>query len=164
MVSKLTTRLFYAAEGLLLAGVFATCVVIYRPEEWQPPLLVGLLLLLSLGGQRLVFMIRGQHLSAGLVAQVLAMALLGPVPAVAVSIAAAIFISFGRKLPPSAWLNNLTTFAVFPMAGGLLGLALIGNVHDPAGQTATGIAFALAVFAIYFLSLILDFGAIAQPR
>jgi putative nucleotidyltransferase with HDIG domain len=159
--SKLTIRIFCAAEALVLAVVLAAAAWLSRAQEWRPLLLVGMLLLLSLGGQRLVFTIRGQHLSAGLVAQVLAMSLLGPAPAVAVSIAAALFISLGRKLPLSAWLNNLTTFALFPLAGGLLARALVGNVHDHANHLAKGVTFALAVFGVYFVSLILDFGVIA---
>jgi putative nucleotidyltransferase with HDIG domain len=159
--SKLTIRMFCAAEALALMGALGAAAWLSRAQEWQPLLLVGLLAILSLGGQRLVFTIRGQHLSAGLVAQVLAMCLLGPAPAVAVSIAAAIFISVGRQLPLSAWLNNLTTFAIFPLVGGLLAQTLIGNVHDPANQLAKGVPFALAVFAVYFVSLILDFGVIA---
>lgn len=164
MVSKMLTRTFYAAESLALIVVLAVCALISRSQEWHPALLFGLLLILSLGGQRLVFMIRGQHLSAGLVAQVLAMALLGPAPAVAVSLASALFISTGRQLPLSAWLNNLATFAIFPLVGGVLSQALIGDVHDPANHLAKGITFALVVFGVYFVALILDFGAIAMDN
>jgi putative nucleotidyltransferase with HDIG domain len=159
--SKLTIRIFCTAEALVFAGALGAAAWLSRAQEWQPLLLVGLLLVLSLGGQRLVFTIRGQHLSAGLVAQVLAMSLLGPAPAVAVSIAAAVFISVGRQLPLSAWLNNLVTFAIFPLVGGLLAQALIGDVHNPANHLAKGVTFALAVFGVYFVSLILDFGVIA---
>ena len=159
--SKLTIRIFCTAEALVFAGALGAAAWLSRAQEWQPLLLVGLLLVLSLGGQRLVFTIRGQHLSAGLVALVLAMSLLGPAPAVAVSIAAAVFISVGRQLPLSAWLNNLVTFAIFPLVGGLLAQALIGDVHNPANHLAKGVTFALAVFGVYFVSLILDFGVIA---
>jgi putative nucleotidyltransferase with HDIG domain len=159
--SKLTIRIFCACEALLLAGSIGAASWLSRAQEWQPLLLVGLLLALSLGGQRLVFTIRGQHLSAGLVAQVLAMCLLGPAPAVAVSIAAALFISIGRKLPMSAWLNNLTTFAIFPLVGGVIAQALIGNVHNPSNELAKGLTFALIVFGVYFVSLVIDFGVIA---
>jgi putative nucleotidyltransferase with HDIG domain len=164
MHSKRTIRIFCLAEGLVLAGVIVASVLLSRSAEWHPLPLVGLLAVLSLGGQRLVFTIRGQHLSAGLVAQVLAMSLLGPAPAVAVSVAAAVSISFGRQLPRSAWLNNLATFALFPLAGGLLAQALIGDVHNHANQQATGITFALVVFGVYFLALILDFVAIAMDN
>jgi putative nucleotidyltransferase with HDIG domain len=43
----------------------------------------------------------------------------------------------------------------------VLAQTLVGNVHDPANQLAKGVPFALAVFAVYFVSLILDFGVIA---
>lgn len=159
--SKLTIRIFLALEALLLAISIATAALLSHTQEWEPLLLVGLLLVLSLGGQRLVFTIRGQHLSAGLVAQVLTMCLLGPAPAVAVSIAAAVSISIGRKLALSAWLNNLTTFAIFPLVGGLLAQALIGDVHNPTNHLTKSVTFALVVFGVYFVSLILDFSVIA---
>ncbi len=158
---KLHIRIFLALEALLLAGSIAAATLLSHTQEWEPLLLFGLLLVLSLGGQRLVFTIRGQHLSAGLVAQVLTMCLLGPAPAVAVSIAAAVSISIGRKLPLSAWLNNLTTFAIFPLVGGLLAQALIGDVHNPANHLTKNVTFALVVFGVYFVSLILDFSVIA---
>jgi putative nucleotidyltransferase with HDIG domain len=159
--SKLTIRIFCAAEALLLAGALGAAAWLSSSQEWQPLLLVCLLMALSLGGQRLVFTVRGQHLSAGFVAQVLAMSLLGPAPAVAIALAAAVFISVGRQLPLSSWLNNLTTFAIFPLVGGLLAQALVGNVHDPSNHLAKGVTFALAVFAVFFVSLMLDFGVIA---
>jgi putative nucleotidyltransferase with HDIG domain len=159
--SKLTIRTYYAAEMLLLGGAIATAAWLSRAQEWQPLLLVGLLLVLSLAGQRLVFTIRGQHLSAGFVAQVLAMSLLGPAPAVAIALAAAVFISVGRQLPFAFWLGNLSTFAIFPLVGGLLAQALVGDVHDPANQLIHGMTFALVVFAVFFVALTLDFGKIA---
>ena len=36
-----------------------------------------------------------------------------------------------RRLSPAHWLNNLSSFAVCPLVGGLIVQALIGNVHDP---------------------------------
>jgi putative nucleotidyltransferase with HDIG domain len=159
--SKLTIRIFCAAEALALAGALGAAAWLSDAQEWQPLLLVGLLLALSLGGQRLVFTIRGQHLSAGFVAQVLAISLLGPAPAVAIALAAAVFISVGRQLPLSAWLNNLAAFAVFPLIGGLLVQASIGNVHDPANQLARSVTFGLVVFAVFMITNALNFSVIA---
>ena len=108
-----------------------------------------------------MFTIRGQHLSAGFVAQVLAISLLGPAPAVAIALAAAIFISVGRQLPLSAWLNNLAAFAVFPLIGGLLVQASIGNVHDPTNELAHSVTFGLVVFAVFMITNALNFSVIA---
>ena len=94
--SKLTIRIFCAAEALALACALGAAAWLSNTQEWQPLLLVGLLLALSLGGQRLVFTIRGQHLSAGFVAQVLAISLLG-LPASAMALGTAIFICVGNS-------------------------------------------------------------------
>ncbi|HTR88749.1 MAG TPA: hypothetical protein VMG62_01405, partial [Solirubrobacteraceae bacterium] len=159
--NRSTIRIFCVAEALVLASALGAAALISSPEEWRPLLLVALLLALSLGGQRLVFTIRGQHLSAGFVAQVLAMSLLGPAPAVAVALAAATFISVGRKLPVTAWLTNLTAFAVFPLIGGLLVQHLIGNVHDPENQLAQSVTFGLVVFGVFMITNALNFSVIA---
>jgi putative nucleotidyltransferase with HDIG domain len=159
---KFTRHLFWGAEGLMLTCAVGTAAWLSRAQEWQPLLLVGLLLALSLGGQRLVFTIRGQHLSAGFVAQVLAMSLLGPAPAVAIAIAAAVSISVGRRLSLAFWLGNLSTFAVFPLIGGLLVDALIGNVHDPRNYHLThSVTFGLVVFAVFMVANALNFTVIA---
>ncbi|HEY2283551.1 MAG TPA: HD domain-containing phosphohydrolase, partial [Solirubrobacteraceae bacterium] len=99
--------------------------------------------------------------SAGFVAQVLAISLLGPAPAVAIALAAAIFISVGRQLPLSAWLTNLAAFAVFPLIGGLLVQASIGNVHEPSNQLAHEVTFGLVVFAVFMITNALNFSVIA---
>jgi putative nucleotidyltransferase with HDIG domain len=159
--SKWQIRIFCTGEAILLAAALAGAAVVSRAEQWSPALLVGLLLVLSLGGQRLVFTIRGQHLSAGFVAQVLAMSLLGPAPAVAIALAAALFISVGRKLPMSAWLTNLAAFAVFPLIGGLLVRMLAGNVHAAGGIKPENVTFGLIVFGVFMVTNALNFSVIA---
>jgi putative nucleotidyltransferase with HDIG domain len=159
--SNLTIRIFCTGEAVLLAAALAGAASVSRAEQWSPALLVGLLLVLSLGGQRLVFTIRGQHLSAGFVAQVLAMSLLGPAPAVAIALAAALFVSVGRKLPLSAWLTNLAAFAVFPLIGGVLVQVLAGNVHDAGNLRAQSITFGLIVFGVFMVTNALNFSVIA---
>ena len=87
--SKLTIRTLLRRRGAAAARLARRDASGSRDaDEWQPLLLVALLFALSLGGQRVWFVtIRGQHLAPGLVAQVLAMSLLGPAPAVAMSVA-----------------------------------------------------------------------------
>ncbi len=159
--SKLTTRLFFAAESIALAAALGTAAWISRPQEWQPLLLVVLLLALSLAGQGLQFTIRGQNLSAGFVAQVLAMSLLGPAPAVAIALVAAIFISARRRLSPAYWLGNMSSFAIFPLVGGLLVIALVGNVHDPHNELTKSVTFGLVVFGVFMVTNALNFSVIA---
>jgi putative nucleotidyltransferase with HDIG domain len=159
---ELTRRLFWMAEGLLLVGAVGVAAWFSHAEEWRPLTLVWLLLALAVVGQRLSFTIRGQHLSAAFIAFVLAMSLLGPAPAVAIAIATAGFTSAIRRLPPALWLNNLSNFAGFPLAGGLMVSALIGNVHDPGNHHLTQtVTFALVVFAVFMVTNGLNFALIA---
>lgn len=160
--SKLTTRLFCAFEALLLLGSVGVACWVSKASEWEPLLLVIVLFALSLGGRRVWFItIRGQRLAPGLVAQVLAMVVLGPAPAVAMSVLVAVLICVGRDLRPSAWLNNLAAFAVFPLLGGLLTQLVMGDVHDKANALAQGPVFALVVFGVFLIANALNFLVIA---
>jgi putative nucleotidyltransferase with HDIG domain len=159
---ELTRRLFWMAEGLLLVGAVGVAAWSSRPEDWHPLTLVALLMALALIGQRLTFVIRGQHLSAAFVAFVLAMSLLGPAPAVLLGVAAMILTSAMRRLSPALWLNNLSTHAVFTMAGGLMVRGLVGNVHDPGNHHLTRtVTFALVVFGVFIVTNALNFALVA---
>jgi putative nucleotidyltransferase with HDIG domain len=160
--SKITTRLFWLAEGLLLAGSIATAVLTSRAEDWHPLLLVGLLMALALGGQKLSIVLRGQQITAAFIALVLAMCLLGPAPAALFGVAAMVLTSAIRKLPFSAWLNNLATFAAFPVVGGLLARTLGGVLDQPNVHHATqGLPLALVVVTVFIVTDALNFLLIA---
>src|ERR1700689_3124447 len=152
MSSKPPIRLFLAAEGLLLVSTLAISAAISHQAEWQPLLLVGLLAALSLVGQGLHFTIRGQSLSAGSVAQVLAMSLLGPAPAVAIALVSAIFSSARRRLTPTLWIGNMLGFSLFPLVGGFLVRGLVGDVHNASNQTLHEVSFSLVVFAVFMIT------------
>jgi putative nucleotidyltransferase with HDIG domain len=158
LTPNLTRRLFWAAEILLLAGTVVAAAWLSHPDEWTPPLLVGLLLVLALVGEWFTVEVSDGVLSASLVAIVLAMGLLGPGPAAACGIAAMILSSSRRRIPPAQWLNNLTTFAVVPFAGGLMVRALAGDVHDPRNQHLThGVIFGLIVLGVFIVANGLNF-------
>jgi putative nucleotidyltransferase with HDIG domain len=158
LTPTLTRRLFWTGQGLLLAGSVAAAIWLSRPQEWHPVALAALLLAVGLLGERLEFEIRGQHLSASLIVLVLAMSLLGPVPAAAFGIAMTVPNSLARRISPALWLNNLYAFATFPLLGGLIVRALIGDVHDPRNQHLThSITFALVVFGVFMVTNALNF-------
>jgi putative nucleotidyltransferase with HDIG domain len=158
LTPKLTRRLFWTAEVLLLVGTIAAAAWITHAEEWSPLLLVGLLLMLALLGQWLSVELRDGELSASLVAIILAMGLLGPAPAAACGIAAMVLTSAVRRLPPAQWLNNLSAFAVVPFVGGLLVRAVAGDVHDPHNQHLTqSVIFGLIIFGVFIAALALNF-------
>ncbi len=158
LAPTLTRRLFWAAQGLLFAASVGAAAWISRSQEWHPLPLIVLLLAVGLVGERLEFDIRGQHLSASLVVLVLAMGLLGPAPAVAFGVAMTLPNSAIRRLSPALWLNNLSAFAAFPLVGGLIVRALIGDVHDPRALHMTrSITFALVVFGVFMVTNALNF-------
>jgi putative nucleotidyltransferase with HDIG domain len=161
MSSNKAIRSFFAAEALILAASLGIALWVSDAGEWSPLWLVALLGALSLGGQGLQFTIRGQNLSAGFVAQVLAMSLLGPSPAVAIALVAAVFISARRRLSPAHWLGNLSSFALCPLVGGLIVQALVGNVHDPGNGMTRTITFGLVVFGVFLVTNALNFAVIA---
>jgi putative nucleotidyltransferase with HDIG domain len=159
---QLTRRLLWVTEGLLLIGAVAVAAWISDSHEWQPLALVALLLVLALVAEQFDLSIRGQHLSASFIALMLTMSLLGPAPAVAFGLAAMVLNCSVRRLSPPLWLNNLSAYAVFPLVGGLMVRAAIGDVRDPSNHHAMqSITFALVVFALYMVTLALNFGLVA---
>jgi putative nucleotidyltransferase with HDIG domain len=67
-----------------------------------------------------------------------------------------------RRLPVAAWLNNLSTFAFFPLVGGLMVRATIGDVHDPRNHHLTqSVTFGLVVFAVFMVTNGLNFALVA---
>jgi putative nucleotidyltransferase with HDIG domain len=162
MLQPIARRLFWTAEALTLVGVTVAVVLLSRPQEWHPAILVVMLLAIALVSERLEFEIRSQHLSASLVVLVLAMCLLGPAPAVAFGLVVTVPNSFVRRLSPKLWLNNLAAFAVFPLVGGLIVRALVGDVHNPATQHVTrSVEFGLLVFGVFMMTNALNFAVIA---
>jgi uncharacterized membrane protein YjjB (DUF3815 family) len=139
-------RLFWFAESILFAAAVVMTVLTSQAQEWSSLPLVGLLLALALIGQRLGVTLRSQQVTADFLALVLAMSLLGPTPAVCLGIASMAPSSALRRISLSGWLSNLTNYAVFPLAGGLMIRALIGDVHDPRNHHLTqSITFGLVI-------------------
>jgi putative nucleotidyltransferase with HDIG domain len=161
LTDQTTRRLFWLAESLVLIAAITMAVLFSQAQEWSPLLLVGLLLSLAILGQQLSVDLRNQQVTAAFLALVLTMSLLGPAPAVFFGIAAIGISSALRRLSPSESLNNLTNYAVFPLVGGLLIRALIGNVHDPHNHLAQSAWFGLAVFAIFMVTNALNFIMVA---
>jgi putative nucleotidyltransferase with HDIG domain len=162
LTAQTKRRLFWLAESLLLAAAVVTTVLTAQSQEWSSLPLVGLLLALSVIGNRLSVTLRSQEVTATFLALVLTMSLLGPVPAVCFGIAAVSLSSASRRISLSGWLNNLTNYAVFPLAGGLMIRALIGDVHDPRNHHLTqSITFGLVVFGVFMVTNVLNFAMVA---
>jgi putative nucleotidyltransferase with HDIG domain len=147
---------------VLLVGTILACARMSRVEEWHPASLVLLLLALTLVGQWLSIETHSGQMSASFVALVLAMSLLGPVPAVAFGLVTMAIVSAQRNVRPAFWLGNLTTFAVSLFVGGVLVRALAGDVHAPQNHHYTqGVAFALIVLGVFFVVTLMNFILVA---
>jgi putative nucleotidyltransferase with HDIG domain len=156
------TRLFYASQVVLLGAGLSAGILLSRAQDWHPAALVALLLALTVVGQHQTLTVRNQQLSAAFVALVLAMSLLGPAPAAALGLVAMVMTSASRRVPLAVWLNNLSTYAVFPITGGLLIRLLVGDVHDPRNVDSTqSVKFGLIVFGVFAATNILNFFLVA---
>ncbi len=154
--------LYTAGQLLLLAGAVAVAALTAIPGEWQPLQLLALLLVLSAVGERLAIDIGDQSVSAGFIALVLAMTLLGPAPAVAIGIVAILADTVARRPPPSAILTNLTTYSTYLVIGSLLARALVGNVHAASDHhMVQSTSFALVVFGVFIVTNLINFALIA---
>jgi putative nucleotidyltransferase with HDIG domain len=151
-------KLYLASQWLLLAGAVAVAALTSRSADWHPTELVALLLVLSVVGEWLTITIGSQSVSAGFVALVLAMTLLGPAPAVAIGVAAIAADSLARRPTLSVCLSNVTTYAVYLVLGALLSRALIGHSYV---ETAT---FAFVVFGVFIATNLLNFALIAIQK
>jgi hypothetical protein len=158
-------RLYLASQWMLLAGAIAIATLTSRSADWHPTELVLLLLILSVVGEWLTITMGSQSVSAGFVALVLAMTLLGPAPAVAIGAVAIAADSLSRRPSPSVCLSNLATYVVYLVLGALLSRFLIGNVHDPHNQAVHEIArFAFVVFGVFIATNLLNFALIAIQK
>jgi putative nucleotidyltransferase with HDIG domain len=157
--------LYNATQALLLAGCLVAAVLMSTSTDWSPLELVALLLVLSVLGERLELTVGSQSLSAGFVALVLAMTLLGPAPAVAIAVVAISVDSLSRRPSLAVCLSNAATYVAFALLGGVLVRASVGDVHDEALQATTrSVTFALVVFGAFLITNVVNFAMIAIQK
>jgi putative nucleotidyltransferase with HDIG domain len=166
--------LYNASQVLLLLVCVAGAVLASESVDWSPLELVALLLALSVVGERLELTVGSQSLSAGFVALVLAMTLLGPAPAVAIAIVAITVDSLWRRPSLQVCLSNAATYVAFALLGGLLIRAVLGDVHEHVVVKGVGeetlkastrsVSFALLVFGIFVVTNVFNFSLIAIQK
>jgi hypothetical protein len=148
-------RALVVVEALILAGSITAMVLLSTADQWEPFDLVGLIAVLVVGSDFLTLRAKRFRISGSFLGLVLAMALLGPAPAGAMGIACASVDAVRGRTRGSYLLSNLATYAFFPVFGSLVlqGLADIGMTDDG--------GVALAVFAVFVLTNVLNFTMIA---
>jgi putative nucleotidyltransferase with HDIG domain len=134
-------------------------------QDWAPVELVLLLLVLAIGSDVLTIEFRGIRISGSFLAVVLAMALLGPVPAAAIGAGATLI---DAALFPRPWHRNLTNLAVwvwFPIVGGLIMDATVGKAAPGSENAFSFAGLVLLVFMITnFLNFVMAAGSLHLAR
>jgi putative nucleotidyltransferase with HDIG domain len=141
------------AQAVLLVAVVAIAAAVSTADQWRPLPMVGLLAVLVLGSDFLVLDAKRFRIGGSFLGIVLAAAVLGPTPAVALGIAATAADAVRSRPRGTYLLNNLVTYATFPLIGGLILTGLHRDVERG--------GFALAVFAVFMLVNVLNFVMIA---
>src|SRR4051812_15473322 len=101
-----------AVAVLTISG--AAAIACNDPADWQPLSLVGLLLVLAVGSDAVAVEVRGLRLSGAFLAIVLAMALLGPAPAVAIGALSSLIDGLVSRRSAVRVLGNTAVFVVYP--------------------------------------------------
>jgi putative nucleotidyltransferase with HDIG domain len=147
---------FIVVQLAVLLVAAAAAAATSRVSDWEPLGLVGLLAALALASDALTIETKGQRLSGSFIALVLAMAFLGPAPAVAIALVT-IGVDALRTRPPLEYIaNNAATYAVFPLAGGLLARGAVELGADPHALT-----YGFVVFGVYVATNVLNFALTA---
>jgi putative nucleotidyltransferase with HDIG domain len=149
-------RFMVIAQSLLLAVVVVTAALLSTEAQWQPPAMVGLLFVLVLGSDFIVLDAKRFRIGGSFLGIILATALLGPAPAVLLGLASAAADALRSRPRGTYLLNNLVTYATFPLLGGIaLEWLAQTSLADEEGE------FAVAVFAVFMLCNVLNFAMIA---
>jgi len=149
-------RVLVVGQGLLLSGSISAAALLSEREDWQPNLFV-LLLGVAIASGAFQLETKRFKVSAAFLALVLAMVLLGPAPAACLGVLTMGFSSLTRRSPWQSWLANLSTYAFFPLVGGVA-FELIGG---PGLLTSGPAAFFLLVFAVFMVTNALNFVLVA---
>jgi putative nucleotidyltransferase with HDIG domain len=146
-----------AAQAVVLVAALALTVASWDAADWHPVGLVLLLSALAIGSDMLVTEVRGVRVSGAFLAIVLAMVLLGPAPAVAISVASTVVDAFVSRRSWDRALNNLVTYVTFPLVGALLAEATIGE----AAPTGSSLQYCALVVVIFMATNVLNFLMVA---
>jgi signal transduction histidine kinase len=141
--------------GAGIAAVGALAVVVSEPEDWRPLSLLAALAILNLLADTVMVPARRVYVSAGLLVQVVIMALLGPAPAVAVGIAETVVGDRIRRLPTAALLADVLIFALLGLIGGLLFDALRAGFGIDRQDAGYAVLVALVYGLLSGLNLVL---------
>ena len=141
----------------LAIGSIGTAALLSNAADWRPTALVALLLVVALICDAFRLETKTFTISGAFLALVLAMALLGPAPATALGVAVMIVNSIRRRAHWRHALANLSTYACFPLLGGLV----FDAVDGPTLVASSAPTYILVVFGVFAATNFLNFLLIA---
>jgi putative nucleotidyltransferase with HDIG domain len=151
------SKLLLAAEATVFVAALGASAATSHVEDWSPPGLVLVLLGLTIVSDALAVRHKSQRISGSFLGLVLAMALLGPAPAVAIGVVSTLVDHVRARLPLPKLITNLATYATFPLVGALL-IERLAAITDLESDDLT---FALVVFGAFMVANFLNFAMIA---
>jgi putative nucleotidyltransferase with HDIG domain len=149
------------AQAILLGLALLAAALTSTPADWEPTDLLLLLFVLAVGSDMLTVEVRGLRVSGSFLAIVLAMALLGPAPAVAIGAGSAIVDAVVSKRPWDKALGNITTYATFPLLGAL---TIRIATSDAVPTSADALGFAALVFVVFMVTNVINFVMVATSH
>ncbi len=147
-----TKRHMNVVATLLLIASTVMAFLVSEASDWRPVEVLAILLVITVVSDVFVVRVGEMRVSGSFLAIVLAMALLGPAPAVAVGLASVLVDVARIRLPLSFLLSNLANYATFPLLGGLAFEWVLTRGIGP-----TSVGFALCVLAIFMGANLLNF-------
>jgi putative nucleotidyltransferase with HDIG domain len=147
----------------ILVGIIAVAVAlavepIHRSDG---PALVAFFLALAIASDAFAVKTdRGLDISGSLLAIVLAIALTGPAGGVLVGTLSALVDGLRLRRPFASVASNVSTYAVFPLAGGLT----LEWLADALGASVGSFSYAAAIVAAFVVALVVNFLQIAAHQ
>ena len=153
MPTERSIPLIIAVHVALLCAVAAVAMLAAPSADWDP-VLFGILLSLSVLSDLMAIETEIPMKATGsFLAIVLAMVLLGGTPAALIGVLTILIAWLRCHDEAGSFLNNLLTYATFPLAGGLFFLA----ATEAAGVATGSVSYHLLVFATFFVALPINF-------
>ena len=149
-------RTLVVTQVVLVAASLVGAALTSRAADWQDISLLVVLAALAVVSDAMAIETKALRLSGSFISLVLAMALLGPAPAVTIGLLTIAIDTVPLRTPRASVLMNLGAYATFPLVGGLAVRAL--NLAD-----ADAVNFALGVFVVFVATNALNFTLIAVP-
>ena len=153
MQTKRPTPLIIGLELALLGGVAVAAVLRAGSADWDPALFAILLGFSIFSDLTAIETEKHLKISGSFLALVLAMVFLGGAPAAVIGVISILVGWLRWRDKPHDLLNNLATYATFPM---LCGIAFKEGVAE-LGLTLADPLFYLCVFALFQLALAINF-------